>query len=231
MHMILRTRANLPGLKSAQGLDHQIRADRRQLRAQRLGGIFLTNRNVTLHEYVTSIEPRVDAHGRNAGDGFAVGDRPLNGRCAAILWQQRRMQIQISEPGKINHPLRNDAAIADDNDRIRSNCHKLVAEFGIVFDGNGLYHGNAQAGGRILHRRNRHFHAAPARPIRLRHHHRHGMTGLDQSLQGRDSEARSATENQEHRSGLRCQVSGLRKTYRATGSRATVKGSRNKCFS
>src|ERR1019366_2806744 len=43
------------------------------------------------------------------------------------------------------------------------------------------------------------FHPAPARPIGLRYRQRHGMTSLDQSLQGRDSESRSSTENQNHR--------------------------------
>src|ERR1035441_4752090 len=113
------------------------------------------------------------------------------------------MQIQISEAGKINHPLRNDASIADDddrvNDRVRTNRRQLGAEFGVVLDGVRLHHGNTQADCRIFHGRNGHFHSAPARPIGLRYQQRHGMTSLDQSLQGRDSESRSSTENQNHR--------------------------------
>src|SRR5713226_6989502 len=130
--MILRSGANLPTLESAQGLDHQIRTDGRQLRAQRISGIFPTNRNVALHEYVTGVEPSVNAQGCNAGDGFTPGDRPLDRRCAAILWQQRRMQVQISKAGKINHPLWNDAAIADDDYRVRTNRRKLAAKVCVI---------------------------------------------------------------------------------------------------
>jgi len=50
------------------------------------------------------------------------------------------MQIQISKPGKIDHPLRNDASIADDNDRVNArvnarvgaNRPKLVAKFSVL---------------------------------------------------------------------------------------------------
>ncbi len=219
----------MPSLDSAQSLDHQVRAGRRQLRPQSLGCVFRTNRNFALQKYVARVEPRVNAHGCHPGDGFTAGDCPLNRRRTAILWQQRRMQVYISKPGKINHPLRNDAAIANNNDRVRANRNKLVAEFGIVLDGTGLQHGNAEAERRLFHGRNGHFHPPSARPIGLRHHQRNGMPGRDQFLQRRDSETRSAAENQKHKS----QVSGLRTSQNEEGHRlkSDQQGSRNKCFS
>src|ERR1019366_1999435 len=98
------------------------------------------------------------------------------------------MQIQISKPRKIDHPLRDDAAVADDDNRVWANRRELVAEFGVVLDGRGLHDGNAQVDCGIFHWRNGHFHPASARAIGLRHHQRHGMSSADQFLKGRDSE-------------------------------------------
>ena len=183
--MILRSRAHLPALEPAQSFDHQIRADRRQLRSQRLGGIFRANRNFALHEDVAGVEPGIDLHGREPGVRFAIENGPVDGRRAAILGQQRAMHVDPAEPRKINHPLRNDAAIADDDDRVRANRRKLVAEFGVVLDGGGLQ--QRQRPRRMAASctgRNGHFHPAPARPIRLRHHQRHGMSSGEPTIQG-----------------------------------------------
>jgi len=49
---------------------------------------------------------------------FAARNRPLNGCGATIFRQERGVQIDIAERRKIEHPLRNDAAITDHNDCI-----------------------------------------------------------------------------------------------------------------
>src|SRR5271154_3648684 len=64
--IILSSRTNFPILESAESLYHQICADRRQLRAQCLGGVFRGDRNLMLHEYVAGVEPGVNAHGGNS---------------------------------------------------------------------------------------------------------------------------------------------------------------------
>ena len=66
--------------------------------------------------------------------GLAVRNRPLDGRGAAILRQQRCVQIEVAEPRQIDHPLRNDAAIADDDDRVWANDLQKGAEFLVVLD-------------------------------------------------------------------------------------------------
>ena len=202
----------MPILKSTQSLDHQIRPDRCQFRPQCFGSVFRSNRDFALQEYVAGIKPCIDTHGRNSGDGFATGNRPLDRRCSAILGQERCMQVQISESRKIDHPLRNDAAIAHDNDGVRVDRRQLIAEFGVILDGSGLHDGNPQVRRRIFHRRNCNFHPASARPIGLRYRQHHGMPRIDQSLQGRDSESRRATENQKHSD----QVSGFRTSSDST---------------
>ena len=168
-----------PHSQPPKGLNHQIGADGRQLRAQSFGGVFQSNRHLALHQYVAGIKAGIDAHGGNPGDRFAAGDCPLDGRCAAIFWQQRRVQIQVPEPRKIDHPLRNDAAVADDDDGVGANRGKLISEFHVVLDRCGLHYSKTQADRPILHGRDGYFHSAPAGPIGLRDHQGQEKTGLD----------------------------------------------------
>ena len=44
------------------------------------------------------------------------------------------MKIDVAELGQIDHPLRNDAAIADHDDRFRRNALQLRAKFIVVLD-------------------------------------------------------------------------------------------------
>ena len=86
------------------------------------------NGNFFLQQDVSGIEPGVDSHGGDAGHGFAAGDRPLDRRGPAIFWQQRSMQIDVAKRRQIDHPLRNDAPIPDDNDCVRLERGELARE-------------------------------------------------------------------------------------------------------
>ena len=122
------------GLQSMQRLHHQVGADRGQPRSQRLRGVIRRDRNFLLQQNVAGIESGIDAHGGHAGHRLSHGDRPLNWRGPAILGQQRSMQIDVAKWRQIDHPLRNDAAITDDDDRIWLNGRELGAEFFVRFD-------------------------------------------------------------------------------------------------
>ena len=94
-----------------------------------LGGVVGRDGEFLLEEDVAGIEAGVDAHGGDAGDGFTVRDRPLDGCGAAIFREQRGVQVDVAERREIEHPLRNDAAVADDDDGVGLEGGELGAEF------------------------------------------------------------------------------------------------------
>jgi len=60
------------------------------------------------------------------------------------------MQIQVSEAREINHPLRDDAAIPDDDDRVGPQCFKLFPKFMIRLDCRGLRNRDAERDCRLF---------------------------------------------------------------------------------
>ncbi len=190
---------NLRALESAQGFDHQTSANDRELRTECFGGVVCGNWKFPLHQDIPRVKAGIDAHRGCSGDRFPLCDRPLNRRGATILRQQRSVQVEISKTREIDHPLRDDAAITDDNDRVGTELRKLLAKFFVVLDLAGLDDLNAQADGGPFDGRNRQFHSAAPRPVRLRNHQRHGMPTFDQFFKGRNSKTRRAAENQNHK--------------------------------
>ncbi len=108
------------------------------------------------------------------------------------------MQIEIAETREVDHPLRDDASIADDDDRVGTERSKLLAKCVVVLDLVGLDHRNAQTDGRLFNGRNRQFHSAAAGAVRLGNYQRHGMTSFDQSFKSRNGETRSAAKDENH---------------------------------
>ncbi len=91
--MILRNRVQLPGFELAQGLEHEVGAERCEPGSEGFGGVFVEDGQFTLEEDVAGIKAGVDAHGGDSGDGLAAGDGPLDGGGAAILRQKRGVKI------------------------------------------------------------------------------------------------------------------------------------------
>ena len=77
---------------------------------------------------VAGVEAGVDFHCRYPSDGFALRNRPLDRRSAAIFRQERSVQVDVAERRKIEHPLRNDAAVTDDDDGVGLERGELSAE-------------------------------------------------------------------------------------------------------
>src|SRR6516225_996293 len=66
-------------------------------------------------------------HRGNARLLFAVDDRPVDRRCAAIFWQQREMNIDATVTGSVQKVGGQDAPVSDDDCNISIVRHKKVA--------------------------------------------------------------------------------------------------------
>ena len=137
-------------MQAAQSFDHEIGADRSQARGEGFGGVVGGDCKFLLEEDVAGVEAGIDAHGGDAGDGLTVGDGPLDGSGAAIFREQRGVQVDVAEWREIEHPLRNDAAVTDDDDGVGLEGGELGAEFVVSLDAVGLSDGEIQFRALIL---------------------------------------------------------------------------------
>ena len=70
-------------------------------------------------QYIAGIQTLVHLHDGNAGLGVTVQHRPLHRGAAAILRQQRNVQVDAAIVGQFQHGLRQDAAIGHHHDQLR----------------------------------------------------------------------------------------------------------------
>ena len=70
------------------------------------------------------------------------------------------MQIDVAERRQVQHPLRNDAAVADDDDRVEFERGELGAKFVVDFNFVGLSDGQSQLQSGLLDRRRRQLQSA-----------------------------------------------------------------------
>jgi hypothetical protein len=78
-----------------------------------------------LQEDVACVQAGIQAHRGVAGDGFAVGDCPLNGSGAAVFGKKGGVQVDVAQAREVEHPLGDDAAVADYDDGIGVNARQL----------------------------------------------------------------------------------------------------------
>src|SRR5882762_11919551 len=180
--VILGTGADCAGLQTSESLHHQLGADRRQFRRDPFGGISRADGALALEEDVAGVEARINTHGRDPGDGLSTRDGPLDGRRAPILWQKGCMHVKVAKGWKVDHPLRDDAAVANDDEGIRFELGELIAKILVVLDLVGLSDRKAELQGSFLNRRRRQLHPAATRSVRRGDDQAHGEPGLDQLL-------------------------------------------------
>jgi hypothetical protein len=145
---------------------------------------------------VAGVETGVDAHGGDTRDGFSVRNRPLDGRGAAEFGEQRGVEVEVAEGRKIEHPLRNDAAVADNDDGVGLEGGELGAKFVVSLDAVGLGKGEIEFQCRFFDWRLHEFEAAPFGTIGLSDDEMNAESGGDQLFERGDGEARSAAENE-----------------------------------
>src|SRR5262249_45017599 len=96
--------------------------------------VFWCDGHLFLQQDVTGVESFIEQHRSHAGYRLALGNRPLDRRSAAILWQQRGMQVDVAEAWKREHPRRNDPSVAHHDNRVGRDLLVTFSEFGIVLD-------------------------------------------------------------------------------------------------
>src|ERR1700728_4923452 len=106
------------------------------------------------------------------------------------------MKVDVAEGRKIEHPLGNDASVANDNDRIRMKGRKLRPEFLIHLDAIRLGDWNPESRRRLFYRRANEFETASFGTIRLGNHKVSAEAGRGQLFERRNSESRRAAENE-----------------------------------
>ncbi len=95
----LRGRRNFSAVESQKRLGDKFRADGAHARGQFRRGFVRADFDFAAQERRPGIHARIDLHGGEPGEGFAVGDGPVDRRGAAITRQQGPVQINPAEAG------------------------------------------------------------------------------------------------------------------------------------
>ena len=103
-------------------------------------------------QHIAGIQPLIHLHDGNAGLGVTVQHRPLHRGAAAILRQQRNVQVDAAIAGHFQHGLRQDAAIGHHHDLLRGEGTDVFI-LAAVPQGAGLEHRCAVRQSNLLDRR------------------------------------------------------------------------------
>ena len=115
-------------------------------------GLLRVDGNLFAVQYIAGIQTLVHLHDGNAGLGVTVQHRPLHRSAAAILRQQRNVQVDAAVAGQFQHGLRQDAAIGHHHDQFRGK-NADVFILAAVPQGAGLEHGCSVLQSHLLDRR------------------------------------------------------------------------------
>ena len=105
------------------------------------------------------------------------------------------MEIDVAEGRKVEHPLRNDASVADDDDGVGFDGGELGAEFVVGLDAVGLRDGKIQFQGGMFDGRRDEFEAAAFGAIGLGDYEVDAVIG-GEFFERRDGEAWGSAEDE-----------------------------------
>ena len=120
-----------------------------------------------LQEHVARVEPLVHLHDRDAGLRLPLRDRPLDGRRAAILRQQRAVHVHRAVRRELEEVLAEDPAVRGHGEEVGPERGELARERAVA-DLLRLQHRDALRARPALRRGLAERLPAPRRPIRLR---------------------------------------------------------------
>ena len=148
-------------------------------------------------QHIAGIQPLIHLHDGNASLSVTVQHRPLHRGAAAILRQQRNVQIDAAVAGHFQHGLRQNAAISHHHDQFRGKGADSVI-LAAVPQGAGLEHGRAVRQCNLLDRRRGEHLLAADRLIPPGVHGTDIMPGSIQGFQALGSNIRRAHEQNAH---------------------------------
>src|ERR1039458_5758527 len=190
-----------PAVQQAfEGLHQQLRAHRRQARAEFHGVLLRANFGLRLQQHISRVQARVDPHRGHARARLAAHNGPLNGSGAAIFGQQRGVYIDDTEGGEIDHHLRDNLPVAHHHHGVARHAAQILHRFGTAHAFR-LVNRQTERERRLLHRRRSRILPPTARPVGLREHRRHFVPRFDDGMQRGNGESGSAQEYQAHKWG------------------------------
>ena len=195
--VILRRARGSARVNVSQRAHEQIRTHDGQPVKEFTGGLEFTDRRLLGVDHITGVHLAVEVHRRHAGHRITVEHRPLDGRSAAILRQQRAMHIDCTEGRSGKQLVRQDAAVCHDNENVRlqtlQRCQRrAVTHLFRLKDRQTVCQCN------LLDRARLKLHAAVFGLVRLCEHTDHIKMGIQQTLQGHGREIRRAHEYDAH---------------------------------
>ncbi len=106
------------------------------------------------------------------------------------------MQVDVAERRKIEHPLRDDAAVTNHDDGVGLEGGELSTEIVVVLDVLRLGDWQSQLQGAVFNRGGKQFEAAPLGTIRSGDQEINVESSLDQSVKHRYSKTRRAAKDE-----------------------------------
>ena len=200
---VLRSRRNFSAIELQKRLGDEIRADRAHARGKFRSCFVRPEFHFAAQEHRARIHARINLHGGESRNRFAIRDGPVDRRGSPIARQQGRMQIEPTQTGNRQEACGDDLAVSDNYDGIgRDAFQKLLCGFRL--DLFGLINVKSDFKGCFLHWRTADKLSAATRPVRLGDHRfDRNSRALRELPEGRHCEFRRATENDAQRSHRR----------------------------
>ena len=150
--VILRLGLQRPCRDLGNGLAQNAGTGSRHPVEQLTAGLFGVDGHLLADEDIAGVQPFVHLHDGDAGLGIAVQHGPLHRGAAAVLGQQRDVQVDAAVLGRFQHRSRQDAAIGHHHDQFRRKGLN-VGVLAAVPQGAGLEDRGAVLQGHFLDRR------------------------------------------------------------------------------
>src|SRR5690348_16624209 len=199
--IVLRRGLNRSLGQAAQSGEHQRRAGFGHALGKLRGGFVRADFHFDLFEDGAGVDAGVDAHGGEAGFFVAVQNGALNGCGAAILRQERSVEIDPAKARNFEKIPRNNLAVGDDDDGVGREAPEKIAR-GIGANPFGLKDLNPRGQSRFFDRRSSCLAAAAAGAVGLSDYRFDGKIRLgEQALERGNAERGSSAkyDAQSHR--------------------------------
>ena len=176
---------------------------------QRAGGVCAFDGEGFGEQHVAGVQAGIHLHDGDAGLRVARFNGAVNRRGAAPARQQRGVDIQATQPGRVKHPLRQDQPVGGHHHHVGicrfnglARASGVFRVFAVQPQASGLGNGNGVALRPLLDGRGVQLHAAPGGPVGLGQHQRNVKTGGQQLGQGDTGEFGGTGKNDTHGAGF-----------------------------